>query len=125
MSLYARFYRNRNIRSPEVARFLRGLLRHLRGAVFLLWDAGNPHKGAPVKEFLRRHPRLRTYQFPGYAPELNPAEGVWRQLKRPLLNSAPTDAHDLKNLLRRPFRKLRHSQKLLWSCIYASDLPWK
>src|SRR2546427_11305691 len=31
---------------------------------------------------------------------------------------------DLKRLLGSSLRKLKSSQLLLWSCIYASDLPW-
>jgi len=63
--------------------------------------------------------------FPAYAPELNPAEYVWNQTDRALSNSAPESLKDLKKMLRNSTRKLRASQKLLWSCIYASDLPWK
>lgn len=125
IALYARFHPDKNIRSPEVVQFLRHLLRHLRGPVVLLWDDGRPHKGTPVKGFLHTHPRLRTHRFPGYAPELNPDEFVWNHLKRALANSLPEDLHHLQQLLHPPLRRLRRSQPRLWSCIYASDLPWK
>jgi len=124
IALYARFHPKQNIRSPEVARFLGQLLRHLRGHVVLLWDGGRPHQGAVVKAFLRTHPRLRTSPFPGYAPELNPDEFVWNHLKRAMANSVPTDLRHLKQLIHRPLQRLRQSQRLLWSCIHASELPW-
>lgn len=124
IALYARFHPDKNIRSPEVARFLRHLLRHLRGSVVVLWDGGTPHKGVPVKEFLGKHPRLHTERFPGYAPELNPAEFVWNSLKRALANSVPRDLRHLKQLVHPPLQRLRQSQNRLWSCIHASDLPW-
>jgi transposase len=124
LALYAHFYRDQNLRAPEVAHFLRHLLRHLRGPVVLLWDDGTIHKGCPVKIFLPRHPRLLIYRFPGYAPELNPVEFVWTNLKRALANSVPEDDQDLKRLLHPPLQRLRQSQNLLWSCIEASDLPW-
>jgi len=124
VALYAQFHRNKNIRSPQVVRFLKHLNRHLRRPVVLLWDSGTPHKGKMVKEFLAKHPRFHVYRFPGYAPELNPDEFVWNQLKRPLANSAPKDLVHLRRLLRSPFQKLRQSQRLLWSCIHASGLPW-
>lgn len=122
--LYARFHPDQNIRSPEVAQFLRHLLRHLRGHVVLLWDGGRPQKGAVGKEVLSTHPRLHPYPFPGYAPELNPDEFVWNHLKRALANSVPKDLRHLKQLIHCPLQRLRHSQRLLWSCIHASDLPW-
>ena len=125
LALYARFYPERNIRSPEVAAFLQQLLTHLRGPLVLLWDGGRPHKSALVQAFLDRHPRVHPSRFPGYAPELNPDEFVWCHLKRALANSVPEDLRHLKRLLHPPLQRLRQSQRLLWSCIYASDLPWR
>jgi transposase len=34
-----------------------------------------------VKELVRHVPRLHLLRFPGYAPELNPDEGVWKLAK--------------------------------------------
>ncbi|MBI4369296.1 MAG: transposase [Elusimicrobia bacterium] len=125
IALYARFYKDKNIRSCEAAGFLRHLLRHIQGPIVLLWDSGTIHGGTPVKEILAKHSRLHVYRFPGYAPELNPDEFVWNNLKGRLANSVPEDASHLKRLLGSPLARLRQSQKLLWSCIYASELPWK
>jgi len=124
LTLYARFHPKQNIRSPEVVAFLRQLLKHLRGPVILLWDGGNHHKGAMIEQFLRAHPRLHTYRFPGYAPELNPDEFVWRSLKGAVANSNPQDLRQLKAFIHPPLQRLRQSQQLLWSCIQASDMPW-
>ncbi len=124
MALYLRFHPRENIRAPQVARFLRHLLRHLRGPLVLLWDRSRTHRARVVERLLRRHPRLHPAFFPGYAPELNPDEFVWTQLKRDLANSLPRDLAHLRRLLETPVRRLRRSQQLLWSCIRASDLPW-
>ncbi|PIV52621.1 MAG: hypothetical protein COY53_02685 [Elusimicrobia bacterium CG_4_10_14_0_8_um_filter_37_32] len=96
-----------------------------RAGIRYFWDGGTPHKGAPVREFIHKHPRLHCYRFPGYAPELNPDEFIWNSLKRSLSNSVPRDLCHLKQLLHSPIQRLRQSQNLLWSCIYASDLPWR
>lgn len=124
LALYARFHPDKNIRAPEVAYFLRHLLRHLLGQVVLLWDRGRPHRAQHIQQLLDRYSRLHPYPFPAYAPELNPDEFVWTQLKRSMANSVPKDVGHLRRLLRAPMRRLRCSQKLLWSCIEASDLPW-
>lgn len=124
MALYARFHAERNIRSTEVVAFLRGLLRHLRGPVVLLWDRSRQHRAHKVEAFRHRHPRLHVDSFPGYAPELNPDEFVWNHLKRAVANGAPYDTGELRRSLRAPLRHLQGSQKLLWSCIHASKLPW-
>lgn len=113
-----------NITGTEVVLFLRHLLRHLRGAIELLWDGGSIHKREDVKAFLRRHPRLNVHRFPAYAPELNPDEFVWTKMKGELANGAPENIRQLDVQLRRSFRRIHRSQQLLWSCIHASDLPW-
>ncbi len=116
--------RTRNLTGLDVRAFLKGLLRHLKGPVVLLWDRGTIHRRQEVTQWLFEHPRLHVEYFPAYAPELNPAEYVWNQTDRALCNSAPEDLVELKGMLRHSTRRLRGSQRLLWSCIYASDLPW-
>lgn len=124
MHLYARFHPNKNVRFPQVIEFLRQMLRQIRGPIILLWDGNRPHRAAAVRRFLAKHPRLHTERFPGYAPELNPDEFVWNHLKRAVANAVPEDLAHLKRLIHTPLQRLRQSQKLLWSCITASDLPW-
>ena len=113
-----------NITGAEVVVFLRHLLRHLRGPVVLLWDGGSIHKREDVTAFRSRNPRLTVHRFPAYAPELNPDESVWTKMKHELANGAPEDLWQLDHQLRRSFTRLYGSQRLLWSCIFESDLPW-
>jgi transposase len=113
-----------NITGTEVVLFLRDLLRHLRGPVDLLWDGGSIHKREDVQAFQKANPRLTIHRFPAYAPELNPDEWVWTNMKNDLANGAPNDISRLDVHLRRSFRRLHGSQKLLWSCLLGSDLPW-
>lgn len=124
LGLYCQFHPNKNIRAPQVIQFLRHLLRHIRGHIVLLWDRGLQHRAGIVREFLRNTPRLHVHLLPPYAPELNPDELVWNHMKRSLANSIPKDTADLHLQLRRPLKRLRQSQRLLRSCINASELPW-
>jgi transposase len=71
----------RYIDAPSAAEFLRGLLRHLRGAVVVLWDRGSNHRGPAVRGLLARFGRLSVEELPAYSPELNPVEQVWSWLK--------------------------------------------
>lgn len=124
LGLYARFHADRDIRARQVVQFLRHLLRHLKGRIILLWDRSPLHRAKIVKQFLSGFARIQTFHFPGYAPELNPDEFVWASLKRGVANSVPENLEHLRQLLNRPLGRLRHSQRLLRSCIHASDLPW-
>ena len=123
LALYLRC-QPRNFSGLDIRAFLRHLLRHLRGPVVLLWDRGPIHRRREVRAFVAAHPRLDVHEFPAYAPELNPAEYVWAQTDRALANGAPDNLAELRQRLDSTARRLRRSQRLLWSCIYASDLPW-
>lgn len=123
IALYLQF-RSKAFKGPDVKRFLDHLLKHLRGPIIVLWDQGSIHKHSEVKEFIACHPRLQIKKFPGYAPELNPAEYVWCQSDSALANSRPEELAELKAMLTTTKRRLSNSQRLLWSCIEASDLPW-
>ena len=124
LGLYTRFYADKDIRAKQVGQFLRHLARHLKGPIILLWDRSPDHRAKLIQRFLGSCPRIHPFHFPGYAPELNPDEFVWANLKRGLANSVPRDLKHLRRLLDRPLGKLRYSQRLLRSCIHASDLSW-
>ena len=47
MGLYVQF-RQDNFKAVHVAKFLRMLLKHLRGQLILLWDGGRIHKGPAI-----------------------------------------------------------------------------
>jgi transposase len=113
----------KNIQHPEVCAFLRDLLRHLRGPVIVIWDNGTIHGGEAIRALQVRYPRLHLYRFPGYAPELNPDEGVWQLAKRALANGRPDSQRELFRHLRSHLSRLRRSPALLRGCVRGSDLP--
>src|SRR5438309_2451087 len=112
-----------NIGQEEVSRFLRELLRHLRGPVVVLLDNSSTHHGEALAKLLDRHPRLHLEYFPSYAPELNPDEGVWSLAKRDLANGCPLDANELVDDVIRSINGIRTSPDQLRGCILESDLP--
>jgi transposase len=112
-----------NIRHPEVRTFLRDLLRHLRGHVIVIWDNATIHKGDAIRALQARYSRLHLYRFPGYAPELNPDEGIWRIAKRALANGRPDSQRELLRQLRSQMSRIRRSSSLLRGCVRGSDLP--
>ena len=124
LSLYTHLWRN-DISTEEVIEFLKPLLRHLRGNIIILWDRASIHKSKLIDAFLKKHPRVKIEEFPAYAPELNPAEYVWNQSDNALSNTSPEGLDELEEMLTASIRKTGGSQKLLWACIRASELPWK
>jgi transposase len=107
-------------RSPEVVVFLRHLLRHVPGKLLVIWDGAPIHRGQPIKDFLAQGgaKRLRLEQLPGYAPDLNPDEGIWAYLKYvELRNVCCTDLDDLHQHLRLATARLRHKSHVLRGCL--------
>jgi len=65
--------------------FLEHLSDQEGGITFVIHDGLPPHKAKLVQEYVQStQGRLKTFQLPGYSPELNPEEWVWGQLKREL-----------------------------------------
>jgi putative transposase len=117
---------HRNIRGPEVLRFLRHLARHVRGPFILLWDRGRSHRHALVQTWLSAHPRCHVVWFPPYAPDLNPVELVWSYLKYGrLANFAPDTPDDIQITVSRERRRLARHPEVLRSFFRHSALPFR
>jgi len=123
LNLYFQLYL-KNIRQQEARDFLRYLLRHLRGHVYLLWDGGPPHTGRLVRNLAQRVRRLHLVRFPGYAPELNPDEGVWKLAKGMLANGCPADATELLATVSNALQAVQCRRDNLRACIHHSGLPF-
>jgi transposase len=105
--------------SAAVVGFLRVLLRKVRGRIILIWDGSPIHRGQAVKDFLRRGAaqRLHLEQLPGYAPDLNPDEGVWNYVKRVELdNVCCHDLGELRTQVIRARERLRHKRAIIRAC---------
>lgn len=103
---------------PSIVSFLKQLLRQIPGRLTLLWDGAPIHRSVAVKEFLSEGAaeRIRLVPLPGYAPELNPTEGVCYPLKRTELgNVSCQDLHQLHHELDQARQRLRRRPKLIRS----------
>jgi transposase len=109
------------VATEQVLEFLQHLLRHIRRRpIMVLWDGGRPHHSDKTRAFLRR---IEAHRFPGYSPELNPDEWVWRHLKNhELASSAPHDVKELSWELRRAVVRMRVRPKLIRSFVAATHL---
>lgn len=109
----------------EVVGFLRHLLRHLAGPLYVLWDGASIHRSAVMKAFLATEAarRLHVERLPAYAPELNPIEGIWSHLKRiELRNLCCQSLVELKGELRRAVARLRRKKRIILGCFKEADL---
>jgi len=125
VGLYYRPLLNESFDGLRSAVLLESLLRRLHGGVVVVWNQGGMHRGPWVRDVERRHRgRLWLEDFPPYAPELNPVEPLWANLKNVRsCNFAPKEGRELLGAVLRELWEIRWDQDLLWSFFHASDLP--
>jgi transposase len=123
ISLEGKLYmmeQERAFNAEDVVRFLKHLLRHIPGKLLVIWDGSPIHQGRAVKDYLTggASRRLELEQLPGYAPDLNPDEGVWKHLKCvELKNLCCESLAELKIELRKAKERLRHKRDVILGCI--------
>jgi transposase len=110
----------RSFKGEDVVRFLKHLMGQIEGKLLVIWDGSPIHRGRAVKDFLASGAarRVQLEQLPGYAPDLNPDEGVWKHLKCvELKNLCCQSLKELKVELRRAKERLRHKRDVILGCI--------
>lgn len=103
-----------------IVQFLKHLLRHITGKLLVIWDGLPAHRGQTVKDFLQQGAtkRIHLEQLPGYAPDLNPSEGIWQYLKYvEMKNLCCETIPHLRDELRKAIARLRHKTHIICACI--------
>jgi transposase len=84
-----------NLNAKVFIDFCRRLLDDTQGPVFLVLDGHPVHRSTAVKQFAASTDgRLRLWFLPGYSPELNPDEWVWKHVKHDRLGRAGVSGPD-------------------------------
>lgn len=109
----------------DVVRFLKHVLHHIGGKLLIIWDGASIHRSQPIKDFLAAGAakRIHLERLPGYAPDLNPDEGIWSYLKyRELKNVVCQNKSELRYELRLAVARLRHKLSVIQGCITQAGL---
>jgi transposase len=107
-------------KGEHIVPFLKHLLRHIAGKLLIIWDGLPAHRGQAIKDFLRAGAaqRIHLVRLPGYAPDLNPTEGIWRYLKYvEMKNLCCHTLDELHYELRKAIARLRHKTDIICACI--------
>ena len=110
--------------SADAVMFLKHLTR-LLGRIIVIWDSGPIHRGE-VRRYLADGggQMVHLESLPGYAPDLNPVEGVWQHLKHvEMRNVCCTDLNDLRQGLNRAVKRLRSKPHIVKSFFAGAGLP--
>jgi transposase len=97
--------------------------RSLSAPLVWCWDNLNIHLAPELAEFAAENKDwLRVFRLPAYAPDLNPAEGIWSLLKRGMVNFAAADLDGLVRIVKRKLKKIQYRPHLINGCLAATGL---
>lgn len=105
--------------SETITVWLSLLQEVLPGKLWILWDGAPIHRSKLLKEYLAKGAgkRIHLERFPGYAPELNPAEGVWQYLKHvELRNLCCADMPTLIKEITAAVRRMQEKPEIVTAC---------
>jgi transposase len=89
----------------------------------VVWDNLNVHKSHEMRAFVAAQPWLEVAYLPPYAPELNPVEGLWANLKgQELANHACRTTAELVATAQVGSFRIRRDQQLLFGFLHHSGL---
>jgi len=123
-SLYMQIHAS-SIKAHGAVLFLRHLLVHIPERMLVLWDRSRIHKSHELDEFRQMDTvgRMVIEHFPPYAPEVDPQEYVWHQLKHvDLRNLSSLSLDELWVRLQDATRRLRQRVGLLKNLIRYAGL---
>jgi transposase len=113
------------INSADVVAFLEHLLREVPGSMVVIGDGAPIHRSHTIQEFLANGAaqRLHLERLPAYAPELNPGEGLWQQLKGvERRHVCCFDIPHLNGELRNAVKRVRRKPRILIGCFQGAGL---
>lgn len=113
------------LNSEDVIAFLEHLLREVPGRMVIMWDGSPIHRSQVIKAFLAKGAaqRIHLERLPAYAPELNPDEGLWAQLKGvELRNVCCGHIPQLRGELRDAVKRVRRKPRIIQGCFNEAGL---
>ena len=104
----------RSMSEADYAGLIAAAHHQLQAPLIICWDNLNTHVSAVMREFTGAHPDwLTVVQLPAYAPELNPVEGVWANMKNGLGNLAASNVNQLAKIVRNRLKRIQYRPALI------------
>lgn len=113
--------------SQSLIPFLDDLRRELRGQkAILVWDGLPGHKSRVMKEYLHQQRHWLTEErLPGYAPDLNPVETLWGNIKgQELANRCADNLAEVETAVREGMERVGTSNQLAFSFLEHAGLSF-
>jgi len=113
------------------AESLIGFLKHLkrqlrRNKVILVWDGLPAHKSRIMSAYLMSQRYWLTLErLPGYAPDLNPVESLWGNVKgQELANLCAEDIGQAASAMHQGMKRVRRAHRLPFAFLRSAGLSF-
>ena len=119
--------RDGSYNTPSLIQFLKDLKRKLRGQkAVIVWDGLPAHKSREMNDYLgQQRDWLVVERLPGYAPDLNPVETLWGNIKgQELANRCASDLAEVDQAVRGGMARVRRSRRLPFSFLEHARLSF-
>jgi putative transposase len=99
----------RSMSEADYASLITAAHQHLSAPLILIWDNLNTHVSAAMRWFIEAHPDwLTEVRLPAYAPDLNPVEGTWANMKGGMGNLAAHDVDQLTAIIKNRLKSIQY-----------------
>jgi transposase len=101
-------------------------MKRRRKPVFLIVDKHPAHRAALVARYVQsRRGRLELHFLPGYAPDLNPDEFVWNQMRHNGTSKKPLRRNEsLRERVENDLADIKNDPALVRSFFYAPSVAY-
>lgn len=114
----------RSLSEADYAVAINAAHRQLRAPLIVCWDNLNTHVSAKMRQLIAAHADwLTVVQLPAYAPEFNPVEGVWANLKNGLGNLAAGGVDQRAAVVKNRLKRIQYRPELIDGFLAQTGLP--
>jgi hypothetical protein len=104
----------RSLSEADYANLITAAHQALHAPVILIWDNLNTHVSAQMHTFAQAHDDwLTVVQLPAYAPDLNPVESMWANLKGSLGNLSVRTVDELAATVKNRLKRMQYRPELI------------
>jgi putative transposase len=87
--------------------------QRLHAPLVVIWDNLNTHVSAAMRALIDARDWLTVIRLPAYAPDLNPVESAWSNVKNELGNLGTRTLDDLHRIVRNRLKRIQYRPELL------------
>ncbi|GAA3410630.1 hypothetical protein GCM10018952_15950 [Streptosporangium vulgare] len=115
----------RSFAERDYADLLDAAHQQLGAPIVLVGDNVNTHISRAMQSYIAARDWLTVYRLPAYALELNPAEGIWANLRNGLGNLAVTGLDALNAIIKTRLKRMQYRPDLITGFFNETGLSFE